>query len=211
MRILFVIAALVLVSRPATGQTPGKPVSFEVASVKPATAPIQTKDEYSAGYNAGLRSALASFGIRVTGQRVNITDNSLKDLIRLAYEVKDYQISAPSWMAAEKYEIVANMPAGTNRSQAPEMLRSLLESRLPAIAPREQEDRRLRPGSGEEWAYAEGLRAVRRPAERQHLGGGWSGASASHEFRDVRVRRSADQGGGSPGNRRNRSGGGVRF
>jgi uncharacterized protein (TIGR03435 family) len=112
------------------GQTAGTPLSFEVASVKPASAPIATKDAYTEGYNAGMRAALASQGLRIVGQRVTVTDNSLKDLIRLAYQVKDYQISAPAWMAAEKYEIAAVMPAGATRSQAPEMLRTLLEERF---------------------------------------------------------------------------------
>jgi uncharacterized protein (TIGR03435 family) len=44
--------------------------------------------------------------------------------------VKDYQIAAAPWMAGEKYEIVANMPPGTDRSQAPAMLRTLLEARF---------------------------------------------------------------------------------
>jgi uncharacterized protein (TIGR03435 family) len=130
MRILFVALVLVLASRTAAAQTPAQPLSFEVASVKPASAPIETKDDYSAGYNAGMRGALAAQGMRISGQRVNVTDNSLKELIRLAYQVKEYQISAPAWMTAEKYEIVANMPPGATHSQAPEMLRTLLESRF---------------------------------------------------------------------------------
>src|SRR5581483_5324506 len=130
MRILFAAALLILITRSAPGQDANQRRSFEVASVKPAAAPIQTKDDYTAGYNAGMRAALSSFGMRITGQRINITDNSLRDLIRLAYRVKDYQINAPNWMATEKYEVVANMPAGANASQAPEMLQTLLETRF---------------------------------------------------------------------------------
>jgi len=114
----------------AFAQTPGTPLSFEVASVKPASTPIATKDAYTAGYNAGMRAALAAQGLRIVGQRVNVTDNSLKDLIRLAYQVKEHQISGPAWMATEKYEIVATMPPGANRSQVPEMLRALLAERF---------------------------------------------------------------------------------
>ncbi len=114
----------------AFGQTAGTPLSFEAASVKPASAPIATKDAYSEGYNAGMRAALSAQGLRVVGQRVTITDNTLKDLIRIAYQVKEHQIAGPSWIAAEKYEIAAIMPAGANRSQAPEMLRALLAQRF---------------------------------------------------------------------------------
>jgi uncharacterized protein (TIGR03435 family) len=77
-----------------------------------------------------MRAALASAGMRVAGQRVNITDNSLTDLIRIAWQVKEYQIIAPSWMATEKYEIIANMPPGADRSQAPAMLQTLLAARF---------------------------------------------------------------------------------
>ncbi len=77
-----------------------------------------------------MRSALAAQGLRVVGQRVAVTDNTLKDLIRIAYQVKDYQISGPPWIATEKYEIAAIMPAGANRTQAPEMLRTLLGQRV---------------------------------------------------------------------------------
>ena len=129
-RCLIVALCVVLASCAALGQTGGTPLSFEVASVKPASAPIATKDDYTAGYNAGMRAAMAAQGLRIVGQRVTVIDNSLKDLIRLAYQVKEYQISGPAWMATEKYEIAATMPAGANRSQVPEMLQTLLAERF---------------------------------------------------------------------------------
>lgn len=127
---LLPIASVLLAPLPFFGQPTRTPLSFEVASVKPASAPIATKDEYTEGYNAGMRAGLSSLGMRITGRRVNITDNTLKDLIRLAYLVKEYQISAPAWMSSEKYEVIANMPAASDRSQAPEMLKSLLDTRF---------------------------------------------------------------------------------
>jgi uncharacterized protein (TIGR03435 family) len=123
-------AVAVLTSGVLFSQTSGAPLSFEVSSVKPASAPITTKDDYSAGYNAGMRAAMAAQGLRISGQHVNVTDNSLKDLIRLAYQVKEYQVLAPAWMATEKYEIAATMPAGTTRSQVPEMMQTLLAERF---------------------------------------------------------------------------------
>ncbi len=114
----------------AFGQTAGTPLSFEVASVKPASKPIATKDEYSEGYNAGMRAALADMGLRVVGNRVTATDNTLKSLIRIAYDLKDHQVIGPSWLATEKYEVAAIMPAGSTRDQAPLMLRTLLAQRF---------------------------------------------------------------------------------
>jgi uncharacterized protein (TIGR03435 family) len=129
--------ALLLLSAWAAYGQADKPLSFDVASVKSASAPITTKDDYTAGYNAGMRSALASFGMRFSGQRVTVTDNTLRDLVRMAYQVKDSQIIAPAWTADEKYEIAATMPEGATRAQAPEMLRTLLEQRFHLKAHRE--------------------------------------------------------------------------
>ena len=121
------IAILLIAAAPAlVGQT----LNFEVASVRPASAEAPAKDDYTAGFNAGARAALAAQGLRIRGQRVTVVDNTLRDLIRLAYEVKEYQISGPGWLGQDKFEIVATMPAGSDRSQAPGMLRNLLEQRF---------------------------------------------------------------------------------
>src|ERR1039458_312084 len=126
---LIVAIPLVLASCAAFGQTAGTPLSFEVASVKPASAPIATKDAYTEGFNAGMRAAMAAQGLRIVGQRVTVIDNSLKDLIRLAYQVKEYQILAPAWMATEKYEIAATMPARAKPGRPPQMLHSVVAVR----------------------------------------------------------------------------------
>jgi uncharacterized protein (TIGR03435 family) len=77
-----------------------------------------------------MRAALASAGMRISGQRVNITDNTLRSLISIAWQLKDSQIVAPAWMANDKYEVIANRPAGADRTQTPAMLRTLLEARF---------------------------------------------------------------------------------
>jgi uncharacterized protein (TIGR03435 family) len=128
-RTFIAVLPLSLALGAAYGQTAEAPLSFEVASVKKSVEP-PAKDDYTAGYNAGVRAALAARGLRISGQRVNVTDTSLRDLIRLAYQVKDHQISGPAWMAEEKFEIAATMPPGTDGSQAPQMLRTLLEQRF---------------------------------------------------------------------------------
>jgi uncharacterized protein (TIGR03435 family) len=125
-----VTMSTMLASAVLWGQTPAAPLSFEVASARVAPPPAPAKDDYSAGYNAGVRAARAAVGLRIRGNHVSVTDNSLRDLIRLAYGVKEHQISGPAWMAQEKYEIEAITPAGANQDQVPEMLRTLLEQRF---------------------------------------------------------------------------------
>jgi uncharacterized protein (TIGR03435 family) len=124
----------------ASGQTPKEPAEFEVATVKPAAPPAPAKNAYQDGYNAGVRAALAAQGLRIRGDRVTVTDNSLRDLIRLAYEVRDHQIDAPAWMAVEKYEIAATIPAGADRRLVPGMLRRLLEQRFRLQTHRERRE-----------------------------------------------------------------------
>jgi len=141
--------------------------SFEAASLKPAAAPARTGDDYNDGYNAGVREGQASMGLRVVGERVNVTDGSLKDLIRLAYQVQVHQISGPPWLASEKFDVAAVMPAGSSRSQAPAMLRALLEERFHLMLHRETK-------SGPVYALVEAkggikLKPVEEPANGERI------------------------------------------
>jgi uncharacterized protein (TIGR03435 family) len=114
----------------ALAQAGRTPLSFEVASLKPIPLPADTGNDYADGYNAGARAALSGMGLRIAGQRVTATETSLRDLIHIAYQVQDRLLSGPSWMATEKFDLVATMPASVDRSKAPEMLRTLLEERF---------------------------------------------------------------------------------
>ena len=58
------------------------PLTFEVASIKPA-GPLNP---------AAIQSGKMRMGMKIDGAIVDIGSFSLTDLIRTAYEVKDYQI-----------------------------------------------------------------------------------------------------------------------
>jgi uncharacterized protein (TIGR03435 family) len=47
-----------------------------------------------------------------------------------AYGVKPYQITRPDWMATTRFDIVAKMPEGSKKEDAPKMLQTLLEERF---------------------------------------------------------------------------------
>jgi len=94
--------------------------AFEVASVKPAN-PIDSK--------AMIETKLAA-GLQVQGTRVDATFISLADLIRLAYRLKTYQLSAPAWLSSERYDVHARMAETATKDQVPEMLQSLLADRF---------------------------------------------------------------------------------
>lgn len=55
---------------------------------------------------------------------------SLKDCIRTAYRVKDFQVQGPDWIASARFDITAKLPAGSSKDQIPEMLQDLLAERF---------------------------------------------------------------------------------
>ncbi len=55
---------------------------------------------------------------------------SLKTLVAAAYEVREFQIAGPDWLASEQYDIAAKLPEGVPDSQTAPMLRTLLEDRF---------------------------------------------------------------------------------
>jgi uncharacterized protein (TIGR03435 family) len=103
-----------------SGQTPAAPLSFDVASIKPS-APMTP---------AIASSGKLHVGMKITATRVDIGMLSLMDLVCKAYEVKQYQVSGPSWMSAQRFDIVANMPEGATKEQVPQMLQTLLAERF---------------------------------------------------------------------------------
>jgi uncharacterized protein (TIGR03435 family) len=55
---------------------------------------------------------------------------SLKDCIRVAYRVKDFQVEGPDWLNGARFDIVAKLPAGASKDQIPDMLQDLLAERF---------------------------------------------------------------------------------
>jgi uncharacterized protein (TIGR03435 family) len=115
MRVTYRVFLAALLSAAAFAQTVPARVEFEVASIRPATQPTEPQ---------------VNVGVRIDGVQVHCTYLSLKDYIRLAYRVKDYQVTGPDWIAAERFDISAKLPEGGNREQVPEMLQALLKDRF---------------------------------------------------------------------------------
>lgn len=91
------------------------PLSFEVASVKPAVpccAPGQWR-----GNRPGI-------------DRIDFQYTTLWYDITYAYGVKSYQVFGPEWLKDARYDIVAKGPAGTRRDQLPQMMQTLLAERF---------------------------------------------------------------------------------
>ena len=118
-------ACLILfASHVAFGQSAAAPPSFEVASVKPA-APQGNIAKSAVGSDPG---------------RIAYRNVPLKSLITRAFGLKSYQISGPSWLNSEFYDVVAKIPDGSPKDQVPLMLQQLLTERFKLATHRETKE-----------------------------------------------------------------------
>jgi len=97
-------------------------LTFEVASVK-VSPPIKPNDRVYLGPARGGPG---------TPDPTQITWSyaTLKNLLITAYDVTPFQISGPEWLAAERYDIAAKVPAGATKEQVRQMWQSLLVERF---------------------------------------------------------------------------------
>jgi uncharacterized protein (TIGR03435 family) len=65
---------------------------------------------------------------------------SLTTCLKWAYDVKDYQISGPGWLGADRYDIVAKASDGATESQMKPMMQTLLADRFKLALHREQKE-----------------------------------------------------------------------
>src|ERR1700689_335454 len=114
--------ALALTAISVFGQS--KP-AFEVATVKPAQPMDQAK--IIAALQSGGKMPM---GANIDSRRAEYLYLDLKTLMTYAYGVKPYQITGPDWMSTTRFDIVAKMPEGSTKEDAPKMLQSLLEERF---------------------------------------------------------------------------------
>jgi uncharacterized protein (TIGR03435 family) len=114
--------SLALTAITAFAQT--KP-AFEVATIKPS--PPLDPAKLAAALQAGGKMPI---GANVENLRAEYLYLDLRSLMSLAYGVKPYQITGPDWMATEHFDIVAKMPEGSKKADAPKMLQTLLEDRF---------------------------------------------------------------------------------
>jgi uncharacterized protein (TIGR03435 family) len=98
------------------------PLTFEVASVKPAGVDLPT--------------AISSGPDRFNCLRCN-----LFGLITQAYAIFSYQLKAPEWTRTTVFDVVAKMPAGSKRENLRPMVENLLTERFKMVSHREEEEK----------------------------------------------------------------------
>jgi len=115
----------------ALAQTPA--LSFEAATIRQAEPAMEFVQKLQAG-TAG------NIGMAVSGSRMTMTFQSLSEIVRIAYHVKDYQVKGPDWMLAQRFDIQARMPEGAGSDKVPEMLEALLAERFKMTTHREKRE-----------------------------------------------------------------------
>ena len=125
-----VVAAVVAGGVVAAAQAPEKMPSFEVATIKPSDPAAQ-----------------GQFIRNQPGGRFSTTNMPLRDLVRFAFSVQDFQLDGlPPWASSERYDINAkaagDVPPGLPGVENPmvQMLRSLLVERFKLASHHETKD-----------------------------------------------------------------------
>ena len=107
----WLVVASLLTSSLAFGQKP----AFEVVSIKPAEPSPANMIRMNSSNDAGM---------------ARYTNFSVRDLIRVAYRVKDFQIEGPDSMANLRFNVAGKLPEGAPQDQIPEMLQAMLAERF---------------------------------------------------------------------------------
>jgi len=130
------ILAASMIAFAALAQTPApdKSLTFEVASIKPAQPP-----KPDAQGRMFMRGPSGGPGSKDPG-RISYPFVTLKNIFMTAYNVKNYQISGPSWLDNQRFDITATMPPDTTKEQFQIMLQNLLLDRFQLSVHREKKE-----------------------------------------------------------------------
>ena len=133
-RRLTIGAVLAIVACAGFGQTPERPTTFEVASIKPATLPPpgDVKRMIRMGAQGGP-------GTSDPGQ-ISYSLVSLRMLLAQAFGLKNHQVSGPDWLDSARFNIVAKVPGGATKDDVPVMLQNLLKERFQLAFHRENKE-----------------------------------------------------------------------
>ena len=123
MRIITTMVVILAASALAFACAQLESPTFEVASVKRA-APERDVVGLGGRRSTGIGSA------QQDPAQVAYRNTSLASLLMRAYDLTASDITGPSWLDSERYDVMAKMPAGATMDQIPVMLQNLLVERF---------------------------------------------------------------------------------
>jgi len=117
----------------AAGLAFAQTLAFEVASIRPASPPTPET----------IRSGQFHRGAKIDGTHLDFGYVSLWDLLPYAFRAKEYQMVRPEWTRESTWNILANLPAGTSKPQAPDMMLALLTDRFRLTSHHEKREQQV--------------------------------------------------------------------
>jgi len=105
------------------------PASFEVASIKPTAPPDM------AGGKMMIR-----VGCQNDPGRVNCSGLTVKDMLTRGYGLKPFQVSGPSWVENDRWDVMAKIPDGAQSEKVPEMWQAMVTDRFHVVLSRETKE-----------------------------------------------------------------------
>ena len=103
---------------------------------------IATQNEFEA---ASIRLVAPTeervdIGMHIDGSLVRFNYLSVQACMRIAYDMKPYQLIGPEWIVTDRFNITAKLPAGASQDQVRLMLQNLLLDRFRMTVHREKRD-----------------------------------------------------------------------
>jgi uncharacterized protein (TIGR03435 family) len=108
---------LLLAAWQAAGQPADPKPAFDAVSIKASQAgdPVKGPGGASISFSSGGAS---------------LQNSTIRDIVATAYRVRDYQITGPSMLESDRYDIVAKTAGPANEEQQRQMLQTLLADRF---------------------------------------------------------------------------------
>ncbi len=129
--------AVALLATGAWAQAPDPSLSFDVATVKPATPPTMGD-----GKRMIRVGAQGGPGTSDPGQ-ISYSFMSMRNLLMQAFNLRSYQIQGPPWLDSERFDIVAKVPAGASKDDVRVMLQNLLKERFQLASHRDRKEQSI--------------------------------------------------------------------
>ncbi|HEY6346823.1 MAG TPA: TIGR03435 family protein [Bryobacteraceae bacterium] len=117
----------------ASGLASAQTLAFEVASIRQASPPTLE----------ALRAGQFHSGARIEGTHLDFGYISLWELLPYAFGVREFQIVRPEWTRDSTWNIMANLPEGTSKEQAPDMMHALLTERFKLASRHEKREQQV--------------------------------------------------------------------
>lgn len=133
----------------STGLQAGTPVSALLAGLVVVLSAAGWSQPRADAPSATFEVAVVKPGgvgqpsMRVSPAQLSMQNATLRQLVKYAYGVQDYQLAGPAWIDSTTYSVFAKPPASTPMKQLGPMLQALLAERLRLTVHREP---RLMPG-----------------------------------------------------------------